>query len=82
MARRTPSRIGFDREKPQERLATLSGGVAVVNAGAATETKMKEKQHRVASAGAALEQSSGPGGGIALLQACERRPSRRVREPA
>ncbi|MGZ6564577.1 MAG: hypothetical protein ACXVH1_34385 [Solirubrobacteraceae bacterium] len=67
MARRTPSRLGFDREKPQERLATLSGGVAVVNAGAATETKMKEKQHRVASARAALERAPVP---VAASRCC------------
>src|SRR5437879_380293 len=63
----------FDREKLQERLAKLSGGVAVVKVGAATETEMKEKKHRVEDAlqatRAALEEGSVPGGGIALLQA-------------
>ncbi len=63
----------FDREKLQERLAKLSGGVAVVKVGAATETEMKEKKHRVEDAlqatRAALEEGIVPGGGIALLQA-------------
>ncbi len=63
----------FDREKLQERLAKLSGGVAVVKVGAATETEMKEKKHRVEDAlqatRAALEEGIVPGGGVALLQA-------------
>ena len=63
----------FDREKLQERLAKLSGGVAVVKVGAATETEMKEKKHRVEDAlqatRAALEEGIVPGGGIALLHA-------------
>jgi chaperonin GroEL len=63
----------FDREKLQERLAKLSGGVAVVQVGAATETEMKEKKHRVEDAlqatRAALEEGIVPGGGVALLQA-------------
>ncbi len=63
----------FDREKLQERLARLSGGVAVVKVGAATETEMKEKKHRVEDAlqatRAALEEGIVPGGGVALLQA-------------
>jgi chaperonin GroEL len=63
----------FDREKLQERLAKLSGGVAVVKVGAATETEMKEKKHRVEDAlqatRAALEEGIVPGGGSALLQA-------------
>jgi chaperonin GroEL len=63
----------FDREKLQERLAKLSGGVAVVKVGAATETEMKEKKHRVEDAlqatRAALEEGIVPGGGIALLAA-------------
>ncbi len=67
----------FDREKLQERLAKLSGGVAVVKVGAATETEMKEKKHRVEDAlqatRAALEEGIVPGGGVALLQAS--RPS-------
>jgi len=63
----------FDREKLQERLAKLSGGVAVVKVGAATETEMKEKKHRVEDAlqatRAALEEGIVPGGGVSLLQA-------------
>jgi chaperonin GroEL len=63
----------FDREKLQERLAKLSGGVAVVKVGAATETEMKEKKHRVEDAlqatRAALEEGIVPGGGVALLNA-------------
>jgi chaperonin GroEL len=63
----------FDREKLQERLAKLSGGVAVVKVGAATETEIKEKKHRVEDAlqatRAALEEGIGPGGGVALLNA-------------
>ncbi|MBU6337781.1 MAG: chaperonin GroEL [Acidobacteria bacterium] len=66
----------FDREKLQERLAKLSGGVAVVKVGAATETEMKEKKHRVEDAlqatRAALEEGIVPGGGVALLQASEK----------
>src|SRR5919109_1309821 len=61
----------FDREKLQERLAKLSGGVAVVKVGAATETEMKEKKHRVEDAlqatRAALEEGIVPGGGVVLL---------------
>ena len=56
----------FDREKLQERLATLAGGVAVIKVGAATETEMKEKKHRVEDAlqatRAALEEGIVPGG--------------------
>jgi chaperonin GroEL len=63
----------FDREKLQERLAKLSGGVAVVKVGAATETEMREKKHRVEDAlqatRAALEEGIVPGGGVALLEA-------------
>src|SRR5213080_3781261 len=63
----------FDREKLQERLAKLSGGVAVVKVGAATETEMKEKKHRVEDAlqatRAALEEGIVPGGGVALIEA-------------
>ncbi|MFM9163963.1 MAG: chaperonin GroEL [Solirubrobacterales bacterium] len=66
----------FDREKLQERLAKLSGGVAVVKVGAATETEMKEKKHRVEDAlqatRAALEEGIVPGGGVALIQASEK----------
>src|SRR5205823_5320585 len=65
----------FDREKLQERLAKLSGGVAVVKVGAATETEMKEKKHRVEdalqAARAALEEGVVPGGGVALLNAVD-----------
>jgi chaperonin GroEL len=65
----------FDREKLQERLAKLSGGVAVVKVGAATETEVKEKKHRVEDAlqatRAALEEGIVPGGGVALLRAGE-----------
>src|ERR671911_689859 len=65
----------FDREKLQERLAKLSGGVAVVKVGAATETEMKEKKHRVEDAlqatRAALEEGIVAGGGVALLRATE-----------
>src|SRR3712207_2140326 len=65
----------FDREKLQERLAKLAGGVAVVKVGAATETEMKEKKHRVEDAlqatRAALEEGIVPGGGVALLNAVE-----------
>ncbi len=65
----------FDREKLQERLAKLSGGVAVVKVGAATETEMKEKKHRVEDAlqatRAALEEGIVPGGGVALIQAAD-----------
>src|SRR5205085_4096110 len=63
----------FDREKLQERLAKLSGGVAVVKVGASTEAEMKEKKHRVEDAlqatRAALEEGIVPGGGVALLNA-------------
>ncbi len=63
----------FDREKLQERLAKLAGGVAVVKVGAATETEVKEKKHRVEDAlqatRAALEEGIVPGGGVALLEA-------------
>ena len=63
----------FDREKLQERLAKLSGGVAVVKVGASTETEMKEKKHRVEDAleatRAALEEGIVPGGGVALMNA-------------
>jgi chaperonin GroEL len=65
----------FDREKLQERLAKLSGGVAVIKVGAATETEMKEKKHRVEDAvqatRAALEEGIVPGGGVALLSAVQ-----------
>jgi len=63
----------YDREKLQERLAKLAGGVAVVNVGAATETEMKEKKARVEDAlhatRAAVEEGIVPGGGVAFLRA-------------
>jgi chaperonin GroEL len=62
----------FDKEKLQERLAKLSGGVAVINVGAATEIEMKEKKERVidaeAATKAALEEGIVPGGGVTLLK--------------
>jgi chaperonin GroEL len=65
----------FDREKLQERLAKLAGGVAVIKVGAATETELKEKKHRVEDAlsatRAALEEGIVPGGGVAFLHAQE-----------
>jgi chaperonin GroEL len=65
----------FDREKLQERLAKLAGGVAVVKVGAATETEMKETKHRVEdalqAARAGLEEGIVPGGGVALLNAAD-----------
>jgi chaperonin GroEL len=63
----------YDREKLQERLAKLAGGVAVINVGAATETEMKEKKARVEDAlhatRAAVEEGVVPGGGVALIRA-------------
>jgi len=63
----------FDREKLQERLAKLSGGVAVINVGAATETELKEKKHRIEDAlsatKAAVEEGMIPGGGASLVHA-------------
>ena len=63
----------YDREKLQERLAKLAGGVAVLNVGAATEVELKEKKHRVEDAlsatRAAIEEGVIPGGGAALIQA-------------
>ncbi len=63
----------FDREKLQERLAKLSGGVAVIKVGAATETELKEKKHRVEDAlsatRAAVEEGIVPGGGVTLVNA-------------
>ena len=63
----------YDREKLQERLAKIAGGVAVVNVGAATEVELKEKKHRVEDAlsatRAAIEEGVIPGGGVALVQA-------------
>src|SRR5574338_1625188 len=63
----------YDREKLQERLAKLSGGVAIIRVGAATETELKEKKHRVedalSAARAAVEEGIVPGGGVALINA-------------
>jgi chaperonin GroEL len=63
----------YDKEKLQERLAKLAGGVAVIKVGAATETELKEKKHRVEDAlsatRAAIEEGIVPGGGVALLNA-------------
>ena len=63
----------YDREKLQERLAKLAGGVAVINVGASTETEMKEKKARVEDAlhatRAAVEEGIVPGGGVALIRA-------------
>ncbi len=63
----------YDREKLQERLAKLAGGVAVLKAGAATEVELKERKHRiedaVRNAKAAVEEGIVPGGGVALIQA-------------
>jgi chaperonin GroEL len=63
----------YDREKLQERLAKLAGGVAIIKVGAATETEMKEKKARVEDAlhatRAAVEEGIVPGGGVALLRA-------------
>ncbi|GAB3485283.1 chaperonin GroEL [Amycolatopsis cihanbeyliensis] len=65
----------YDREKLQERLAKLAGGVAVIRAGAATEVELKERKHRiedaVRNAKAAVEEGIVAGGGVALLQAAE-----------
>jgi chaperonin GroEL len=65
----------YDREKLQERLAKLAGGVAVIKVGAATETELKEKKHRVEDAlsatRAAVEEGIVPGGGVALINAIE-----------
>src|SRR5271157_1991938 len=62
----------YDREKLQERLAKLSGGVAVIKVGAATEVELKEKKHRIEDAvsttKAAIEEGVVPGGGVALLR--------------
>ncbi|HSK53630.1 MAG TPA: TCP-1/cpn60 chaperonin family protein, partial [Jiangellales bacterium] len=65
----------YDREKLQERLAKLAGGVAVIKAGAATEVELKERKHRiedaVRNAKAAVEEGIVAGGGVALLQAAQ-----------
>ncbi|MBI5152236.1 chaperonin GroEL, partial [Candidatus Peregrinibacteria bacterium] len=63
----------FDKEKLQERLAKLAGGIGIIKVGAATEVELKEKKHRVEDAvqatKAAIEEGIVPGGGVALLQA-------------
>ena len=65
----------FDREKLQERMAKLAGGVAVIKVGAATETELKEKKHRVedalSAARAGIEEGMVPGGGVALIRASQ-----------
>jgi chaperonin GroEL len=65
----------YDKEKLQERLAKLSGGVAIIRVGAATETELKEKKHRVEDAlsatRAAVEEGIVPGGGVAMINAIE-----------
>ena len=75
--RSTNTDSDYDREKLQERLAKLAGGVAVINVGAATEVELKEKKHRIEDAlsttKAAIEEGIVPGGGVALLRAS--RPS-------
>ena len=73
----------YDKEKLQERLAKLAGGVAIINVGAATETEMKEKKARVEDAlhatRAAVEEGIVPGGGVALLRAIEALDSIKVK---
>ncbi|NIN11560.1 MAG: chaperonin GroEL [Gemmatimonadales bacterium] len=75
----------YDREKLQERLAKLAGGVAVINVGAATETEMKEKKARVEDAlhatRAAVEEGIVPGGGVALLRAQTRLDKLTLEDP-
>ena len=74
----------YDREKLEERLAKLSGGVAKINVGAATESEMKEKKPRVEDAlhatRAAVEEGILPGGGVALLRACSQLKPRGLSE--
>ncbi len=71
----TTTESSYDKEKLQERLAKLAGGVAIINVGAATETEMKEKKARVEDAlhatRAAVEEGIVPGGGVALLRAID-----------
>src|SRR5207237_4049319 len=75
----------YDREKLQERLAKLVGGVAVMHVGAATETELKEKKARVEDAmnatRAAVEEGIVPGGGVALLRAAKALDKFRIFEP-
>lgn len=74
-ARDREQRLRLDREKLQERLAKLAGGIAVIRVGAATETALKERKHRVedavAAAKAAVEEGIIPGGGSAIVQAAK-----------
>src|ERR1700688_3937835 len=75
----------FDREKLQERLAKLSGGVAVIQVGAATETELKEKKHRIEDAlsatRAAVQEGMIPGGGSSLVHALKAFPSLKTDSP-
>ncbi|MGI6740365.1 MAG: chaperonin GroEL [Brevefilum sp.] len=75
----------YDREKLQERLAKLSGGVAIIRVGAATETELKEKKHRVEDAlsatRAAVEEGIVPGGGVALINAISALEGIKVDDP-
>ncbi len=75
----------YDREKLQERLAKIVGGVAVINVGAATETEMKEKKARVEDAlhatRAAVEEGIVPGGGVALLRCISALKGHETRQP-
>lgn len=75
----------FDKEKLQERLAKLTGGVAVIKVGAATEVEQKEKQHRVEDAvkatKAAIEEGIVPGGGVALIRSLEALDKLEVKDP-
>jgi chaperonin GroEL len=79
----TATESSYDKEKLQERLAKLAGGVAIINVGAATETEMKEKKARVEDAlhatRAAVEEGIVPGGGVALLRAIESLDSIKVK---
>jgi chaperonin GroEL len=72
----------YDREKLQERLAKLAGGVAVINVGAPTEVELKERKHRVEDAvnatRAAIEEGVIPGGGVALAQAAKKMESKNL----
>jgi chaperonin GroEL len=76
----------FDKEKLQERLAKLSGGVAVINVGAATEVEMKDKKERtidaVAATKAALEEGIVPGGAVALLDIAQRMSTKNLEKTA
>ncbi|MCR4256296.1 MAG: chaperonin GroEL, partial [Candidatus Uhrbacteria bacterium] len=75
----------YDKEKIQERLAKLSGGIGVIKVGAATEIEMKEKKHRIedaiAATKAAVEEGIVPGGGVALLRAMNVLDDLKLQEP-